>query len=196
MKIVAECLGMCSDRPGITPNTLDLEVSPTCWRETGRELLGGLGRVGGRRKGLGHISPRVAGPTILRRRGPSATSRRTVRLYNFGHNTASGTILLNTGGLSRTFGGPSVLCSEDIPPVYPKPTGCTDDLRTVRGPLVDRRPYIFRLKQLSAEPVVTNPINGGPSASYLRTVRSIKILTTLNFANFHHFNFKLGSLII
>ena len=36
MKIVAECLGMCSDRPGITPNTLDLEVSPTCLRE--REL--------------------------------------------------------------------------------------------------------------------------------------------------------------
>ena len=83
MKIVAECLGMCSDRPGITPNTLDLEVSPTCLRETGRELLGGLGRVGGRRKGLGHISPRVAGPTILRRRGLSATSRQTVRLYNF-----------------------------------------------------------------------------------------------------------------
>ena len=151
--------------------------------------------MGGKKGTLPYKSD-LADPTFLRRRRPSATSRRTVRLYNFCHNTASGTILLNTGGLSRTFGGPFVLCSEDIPPVYPKPTGCIDDLRTVRGPLVDRRPYIFRLKQLFAEPVVTNPINGGPSASYLRTVRSIKILTTLNFANFHHFNFKLGSLLI
>ena len=39
MKIVAECPGMCSDRPGITLNTLDLEVSPTCLREKERELL-------------------------------------------------------------------------------------------------------------------------------------------------------------
>ena len=47
MKIVAECPGMCSDRPGIMLNTLDLEVSPTCLREKEREFLGGLGRFGG-----------------------------------------------------------------------------------------------------------------------------------------------------
>ena len=73
-------LGMRSDRPGITTNVLDLDVSPTCLREKERELLDVCGRFGGEGKGLGHISPRVAGPTILRRRGPSAISRRTVRL--------------------------------------------------------------------------------------------------------------------
>ena len=74
---------MRSDRLRITTNTLDLEVSTTCSREKERELLDVCGRFGGEEKGFGHISPRVAGPTILRRRRPSATSRRTVRLYNF-----------------------------------------------------------------------------------------------------------------
>ena len=74
---------MCSDRPRIMPNTLDLEVSPTCLREKERELLMVSVRFGGRRKRLGHINPQVADPTILRRRGPSAISRRTVRHYNF-----------------------------------------------------------------------------------------------------------------
>ena len=71
-----EDAGECS---GITPNNLDLDVSPTCLEEKERELLDVCGRFGGEEKGFGHISPRVAGPTILRRRGPSATSRRTVR---------------------------------------------------------------------------------------------------------------------
>ena len=83
MEIVEKSPEKCSDRPGIMPNTLDLEVSPTCLREKERELLMVSVRFGGRRKRLGHISPRVAGPTILRRRGLSATSRQTVRLYNF-----------------------------------------------------------------------------------------------------------------
>ena len=80
MKIVAECSEKCSDRPGITPKVLDLDVSPTCLRQKERELLDVCGQFGGEGKGLGHISPRVAGPTILRWREPSAISRRTVRL--------------------------------------------------------------------------------------------------------------------
>ena len=74
---------MCSDRPGTTTNVLPLAGSSHMLQRERRELLGGYGRFGGRRKRLGNISPRVAGPTTLRRRGQSATSRRTVRLYNF-----------------------------------------------------------------------------------------------------------------
>ena len=40
-------LGMHSDRPGIMPNILDLDVSPTCLREKERELLRVWGRFGG-----------------------------------------------------------------------------------------------------------------------------------------------------
>ena len=40
--------GMFSDRPGITPKSLDLVVSPTCLREKERELLDEVcGLVGG-----------------------------------------------------------------------------------------------------------------------------------------------------
>jgi len=35
------------DRPGITPNNLDLDVSPTCLREKERELLRVWGWFGG-----------------------------------------------------------------------------------------------------------------------------------------------------
>ena len=49
-------LGMRSDRPGIMPNTLDLEVSPTCLSEKERELLGDLGRFGGGEKETSHIN--------------------------------------------------------------------------------------------------------------------------------------------
>ena len=83
MKGCKKSPGMHSDRPRSTPKSLDLVVSPTCVREKKRELLWVWSRFGGRRKRLGNISPRVAGPTTLRRRGQSATSRRTVRLYNF-----------------------------------------------------------------------------------------------------------------
>ena len=40
-------LGMHSDRPGIMPNILDLDVSPTCLREKERELFGGYVWFGG-----------------------------------------------------------------------------------------------------------------------------------------------------
>ena len=39
--------GMCSDRPGTTPKSLDLVVSPTCLREKERELLDVCVRFGG-----------------------------------------------------------------------------------------------------------------------------------------------------
>ena len=38
---------MFSDRPGITPKSLDLVVSPTCLREKERELLDVCVRFGG-----------------------------------------------------------------------------------------------------------------------------------------------------
>ena len=79
MKIIAECPVMLSDRPGIMTNVLPLD-SFLHMLEKKRWLWMVLARFGGRRKRLDHITPRVAGPTILRRRGPSATSRRTVRL--------------------------------------------------------------------------------------------------------------------
>jgi len=44
--------GKRSDRPGITPKALDLDVFPTCLRGKERDLLGVCGRVGGRGKGL------------------------------------------------------------------------------------------------------------------------------------------------
>ena len=47
MEIVEKSPEKCSDCPGITPNTLDLEVSPTCLREKGRELLAICVRFGG-----------------------------------------------------------------------------------------------------------------------------------------------------
>jgi hypothetical protein len=143
MEIVEKSPEMCSDRPGITPNTLDLEVSPTCLRETGRELLGGLGRVGGRRKGVGHISPRVAGPIVLRRRGPSTTSWRTVRLYKFRQLSTENCLCSsfpNTCGLSADPWRTVRALLVGTPPVYPKPTGCTDEPRTVRGPWADHPP--------------------------------------------------------
>ena len=46
-----------------------------------------------------------------------------------------------------------------------------------------------------SEPLVKNFMNGGPSASYPRTVRSTKFQIAQNFANFHNFNFELGSLL-
>jgi len=72
--------GMCSDRPGTTPKIFDLDVSPKCLREKERGLLMVWAQFGGRRKGLEHISPWVAGPTFLRRCGLSAIPKRTVRL--------------------------------------------------------------------------------------------------------------------
>jgi hypothetical protein len=50
MEIVEKSPGMSSDRPGITPNDLDLEVSPTCLREKERELVIESGRFGGGRR--------------------------------------------------------------------------------------------------------------------------------------------------
>ena len=79
MKIVAECPVMLSNHPGIMTNVLPLE-SFLHVLEKKRWLWMVLARFGGRRKRLDHITPWVAGPTILHRRGPSATSRRTVRL--------------------------------------------------------------------------------------------------------------------
>ena len=50
MKIVAECPGMCSDRPGITPKLLLLESSFHVL-ERERDGYGGLcGRFGGGRE--------------------------------------------------------------------------------------------------------------------------------------------------
>ena len=47
--------------------------------------------------------------------------------------------------------------------------------RTVRGPLADHLLFIFTAEILSAEPLVNIFLNGGPSASYPRTVRATKV---------------------
>ena len=65
--------GMCSDRPGTTPKSLDLEVSLTCLREKERELLVVWCGLVGERKGTLLYKSILADPTALRRSGLSAT---------------------------------------------------------------------------------------------------------------------------
>ena len=72
--------GMFSDRPGTTPKSLDLVVSPTCLREKERELLDVVcGLVEGSERDIQYKSS-LADPTFLSSRGLSAISQRTVRL--------------------------------------------------------------------------------------------------------------------
>ena len=72
--------GMFSDRPGTTPKSLDLVVSPTCLREKERELLDEVcGLVGGSERDT-HYKSSLADPTIMSSRGLSAVSWRTIRL--------------------------------------------------------------------------------------------------------------------
>ena len=57
MMNVAECPGMHSDRPGITPNDLELERSPhVLERERGMEKGVDVVGFGGRKKGTHHIN--------------------------------------------------------------------------------------------------------------------------------------------
>ena len=66
--------GMCSDRSGTTPKSIDLVVSPTCLREKERELLDDVcGLVGGSERDT-HYKSSLADPTILSSRGLSAVS--------------------------------------------------------------------------------------------------------------------------
>ena len=72
--------GMFSDRPGTTPKSLDLVVSPTCLREKERELFDYVcGLVGDCERDTPYKSS-LADPTILSSRGLSAVLWRTVRL--------------------------------------------------------------------------------------------------------------------
>ena len=72
--------GMCSDRPGTTPKSLDLVVSPTCLREKERELFDYVcGLVEESERDTPYKSS-LADPTFLRRRGLSAIPGRIVRL--------------------------------------------------------------------------------------------------------------------
>ena len=48
--------GMCSDRPGTTPKSLDLIVSPTCLREKERAFWRFGAGWWGKEKGTSHIS--------------------------------------------------------------------------------------------------------------------------------------------
>ena len=72
--------GMFSDRPGTTPKSLDLVVSPTCLREKERDPFGCCVRFGGGGESDIHYKASLADPTILSSRGLSALSWRTVRL--------------------------------------------------------------------------------------------------------------------
>jgi len=186
--------GMCSDHSGITPKNLDLIVSLTCLREKReRELLVdvcGLVREG--EKGTPHIS-QTARPhlsTLVRNVRDTQVDRLPLKfLPQYSSGTASDHPFSAMADYPRTHGRPSASRSESIPLVYPMLTGCTEDTRTVRH-------CNFVAENLSAEPLVTNPMNGGPSASYPRTVRATKVQSVQNFVNFLNFNSNLGSLLI
>ena len=80
MHNLEKSLEMFSDRPEITPKSLDLVVSSACLREKERELFDDVcGLVGGCERDI-HYKSSLADPTILSSRGLSAISRRTVRL--------------------------------------------------------------------------------------------------------------------
>ena len=69
--------GMCSDRSGTTPKSLDLIVSPTCLRESLFDYVCGLVEESERDN---QYKSSLADPTFLSSRGLSAISWRTVRL--------------------------------------------------------------------------------------------------------------------
>ena len=81
MHNLEKSLGMFSDRPGTTPKSLDLVISPTSLREKEREsfLDDVCGLVGGCERDT-HYKSSLADPTLLSIRGLSAISWRTVRL--------------------------------------------------------------------------------------------------------------------
>ena len=98
--------GMFSDRPGITPKSLDLVVSPTCLREKERELFDVVcGLVEGSERDIQYKSS-LADPTFLSNRGLSAVLWRTVRSIFLRLTTSLQslwwTILMN-GGLSAPY---------------------------------------------------------------------------------------------
>ena len=64
---------MCSDRPGTTPKSLDLIVSPTCLREKEGEFLEVWCGLVGERKGTLLYTSILADPTAMRRSGLSMT---------------------------------------------------------------------------------------------------------------------------
>ena len=75
--------GMFSDRPGTTPKSLDLVISPTCLREKEREPFGDVCGLVGVVRGTSNYKSSLADPTFLSSRGLSAVSWRTVRLWIF-----------------------------------------------------------------------------------------------------------------
>ena len=72
--------GMFSDRPGITPKSLDLVVSPTCLREKERELFDYVCGLVEESERDNQYKSSLADPTFLSSRGLSAVLWRTVRL--------------------------------------------------------------------------------------------------------------------
>ena len=72
--------GMFSDRPGITPKSLDLVVSPTCLREKYRELFDYVCGLVEESERDNQYKSSLADPTFLSSRGLSAVLWRTVRL--------------------------------------------------------------------------------------------------------------------
>ena len=72
--------GMFSDRPGTTPKSLDLVVSPTCLREKKRELFDYVCGLMEESERDTPYKSSLADPTFLSIRGLSAKIWRTVRL--------------------------------------------------------------------------------------------------------------------
>jgi len=72
--------GMFSDRPGTTPKSLDLVVSPTCLREKERELFDYVCGLVEESERYTPYKSSLADPTFLSIRGLAAKIWRTVRL--------------------------------------------------------------------------------------------------------------------
>ena len=161
--------GIFSDRPGTTPKSLDLVVSPTCLREKERELFDyvcGLVEESERdtpyksKSGRPHLS--VHSRTV---RGPFADRPPLNILHINPTDTASGIFCTASGGPSAVL------------------------WRTVRS-------VFLRLTTSLQNLWWTSLMNGGLSAHYLRTVRCTKFQTAQIFFIFLNSNFNLGSLLI
>ena len=98
--------GMRSDHLGITPKVLPLESFFHVLERESDGFWMGCVRFGGREKRIAHYKSSLANPTILSRSGPSATLGRTVRHFNFCHNTQLELPLFNFSQHWRTVRGP------------------------------------------------------------------------------------------
>jgi len=105
-------LGMCSDRPGTTPKSLDLVVSPTCLRERESFWRFGAGWWG-KEKGTSYISQaaRLHLSVQARTARDIHADRPLMKFLTHPTGTSSGKFFPTKADCPRTYGGPSAPCS-------------------------------------------------------------------------------------